>query len=87
VPSIGNVTIQYGGKAAVDFTTHVGNTTQLKVQFYPIDAQVTPVWKSADESIATVDQNGLVTGVSVGKTTITVTVGGMTSPECIVRVR
>ncbi|MFU2394732.1 MAG: Ig-like domain-containing protein, partial [Clostridiales bacterium] len=29
------------------------------------------VWSSSAESVATVDQNGLVTGVAVGETTIT----------------
>lgn len=48
---------------------------------YQLDATVSPtnatnqdyVWASLDESIATVDENGLVTAIAVGGTTITAT--------------
>ena len=43
------------------------------------------VWKSADASIALVDQSGLVTAVSAGKTVITVE-AGKASKECNVEV-
>ena len=33
------------------------------------------VWSSSDETVATVDQNGLISPVSIGQTTITATVG------------
>lgn len=35
------------------------------------------VWSSSDESVATVDDNGLVSGVSSGSATITATVRGV----------
>lgn len=40
------------------------------------DTPLTVEWSSSDPEIATVDQNGLVTGVSEGFATITATVGG-----------
>lgn len=52
---------------------HVGNTAQLSWTVSPestTDKSVT--FKSNDTRIATVDENGLVTGIKAGKTTITV---------------
>ena len=52
----------------------VGETTQLTAKVRPANAADPSVtWSVADESIAAVDQNGLVTGVSLGTTTVTVT--------------
>lgn len=52
-------------------------TIQLNVQKEPIDTSNTDaiVWKSSDEKIATVDENGLVTGIGNGKTTIIASCG------------
>ncbi|MDO4194417.1 MAG: leucine-rich repeat protein, partial [Erysipelotrichaceae bacterium] len=55
-------------------TVSVGNTVDLDPVFEPenaVNKRVT--WTSSDSSIATVDSNGVVTGVSVGTVTITVT--------------
>ena len=46
-----------------------GGTVQLSATTTPEDAQVT--WTSSDETIATVDQTGLVTAIKAGKVTIT----------------
>ncbi len=52
----------------------VGDTLQLEAIARPSNALNKDVtWSSSDESIATVDQNGLVNGVADGKVTITVT--------------
>lgn len=43
----------------------------------------TATWKSANESIATVDANGLVTGVAKGQTTVTATIGDISTSAVI----
>lgn len=51
----------------------VGETLQLSLQIIPEKADVIdPVWSSGDESVATIDANGLVTGMKSGKTVISV---------------
>lgn len=53
---------------------HVGAQKQLTATVEPINAfshEVT--WSSSDETIATVDENGMLTAVSEGEATITVT--------------
>ena len=49
-----------------------GNTDALELFLRPANAEVELVWTSADESIVTVDENGVVTAVSAGVTTVTV---------------
>ncbi len=54
-------------------TTYVGGTTTITATIQPANvADATLIWTSADESIATVDANGTITGISVGTTTVTV---------------
>lgn len=51
----------------------VGKDLQVKLQMQPSNASIDPItYTSSDESIATVNQNGIVTGVSAGTVTITV---------------
>ncbi len=51
----------------------VGKELQMKLQVTPSDASIeTLTYESSDEEIATVNNNGIVTGVSKGKVTITV---------------
>ena len=50
-----------------------GETAQLKAVFDPKDTTNTVCyWASEDESVATVDENGVVTAVAPGKTVISV---------------
>ncbi len=59
-----------------------GETLQLNATVAPADAtNKTVTWQSTDESIATVNENGLVTGVAAGFTTIVATTedGGFTA--------
>lgn len=51
-----------------------GSTRKLKATVKPADATNKEVkWSTSDEEIATVDDDGLVKGIKVGKATITVT--------------
>lgn len=62
-------------------------TEQLKAAVVPAEANQTVVWKSSNESVATVDQTGKVTAVSKGAATITVsTEDGVYSQDCAVTV-
>lgn len=44
--------------------TSVGQTKQLYAVFTPSKAYASVIWSSSDESVATVDSNGLVTCVT-----------------------
>ena len=52
------------------------NTLQLKATLEPINAVGSVSWSSSNNSIASADNNGLVTANAVGNATITATVGG-----------
>jgi len=69
-------------------SVNIGNTKQLTAAVEPSDAVNQNVcWSSSDTSVAAVDSTGLVTGVSKGTATITVTTeeGGFTD-QCTVTV-
>lgn len=58
---------------ATNSTIRVGKELQMKLVAKPSDASIeTLKYESSDEEIATVNSNGIVTGVSPGKVTITV---------------
>ena len=59
----------------------VGNTVQLSAI---TDGTVT--WTSSDDTVATVDKNGLVTGIGIGEATITATLENEDSATCKVTV-
>lgn len=64
----------------------VGETAQLTAAVVPEGTTDKLVWSSADESVATVDANGLVTAVGPGRTVISATAGSV-SAVCSVTVR
>lgn len=79
-------------------TLSIGQTQQLAATIIPINAtNIQVTWSSSDNTIATVDNNGLVTAVSAGTVTITVTtvdgsfidtasievLAPLTPPDCI----
>ncbi|MDY3691030.1 MAG: exo-alpha-sialidase [Dysosmobacter sp.] len=61
------------GKKVTKLTTSVGLTFDLDLDVTGSNVE----WSSADTRIATVDQNGNVTGVSAGVTKVTATVDGV----------
>lgn len=54
-------------------TVQVKKTIQLKASIAPSNASQEVVWSSSKPAIATVDKNGLVTGIKAGTTVITAT--------------
>lgn len=65
-----------------DLSIQADSKTQLTFP-YSDDVKERTTWSSADESIATVDKNGVVTAIKEGKTTITATVqtNNLNSPK------
>ncbi len=67
-------------------TISVGSTTQLTATIKPATATDKKiVWSSNDNSVASVDENGLVKGLSVGSANITALAGGK-SAVCAITV-
>ncbi len=65
----------------------IGDTCSLSAEVTPDGADLSVVWSSSDDSIARVDENGMVTGIKVGTVTITATtVDGNMTDQCSVRV-
>ncbi len=54
----------------------LGQQTHLSVTLFPDLAEYEKTWASADPDIATVDENGVVTGISSGTADITLSYGG-----------
>ena len=70
-----------------ELTLKANESSQLIASILPENAtDKTITWISSNESIAQVDQNGLVTAVSVGNTTITATTANGLKAECAITV-
>jgi hypothetical protein len=81
-PTVTAVTIYFMGQEETGFMEGAGTQVQLTAQWYPTTVEADVVWASSDESVATVDDTGLVTVVSTNRNStcnITATVGGVTA--------
>ena len=80
-----SVSVKVFTYVAVSSVTVSGNTTVMATESIKLSAEVLPseasnkdvTWTSSDESIATVDSEGNVTGVKAGSVTITATADGI----------
>lgn len=68
-------------------TVYAYSTLTLYPTLQPSEANPTLTWESANVSIASVDQNGKVTGNNPGTTTITVTTDNNLSASCTLTVK
>ena len=66
-------------------SVQVGDSFKLTATIEPANATDAVVWVSSDETIATVDEDGVVTGVKAGEATIIAEAGSKTA-ECKVTV-
>ena len=64
----------------------VGYSKQLTATKTPAGASGDVTWESGNEGVATVDENGFVSGVSAGTTTISAKCGSLTSDPCTITV-
>ncbi|MBQ8579457.1 MAG: S8 family serine peptidase [Oscillospiraceae bacterium] len=70
VPALAYVPVE--SVTAEDMMVFVGNSKSASATIMPLNAtNRSIVWTSADETIATIDADGVVTGVALGSTTIT----------------
>jgi len=90
-PGLPSVAIVYMGRQMSDFTVYVGEELPLGVVISPSVSGYDIEWHSSDQSIFgvvltnTTGSEAMVTAISRGTATLTVTVGGFQA-ECTVRV-
>lgn len=78
-PTVTSITITFLGSAITnnEFTLQMGSSIDLDANIYPVETEATVTWKSSDESICTVDENGVVTPVAPGWGSVIATCGGV----------
>ena len=80
------VTVNSITLSITDFTlSRVGEQWTIKATVSPAGSEAELKWISENPNVATVDDNGTVTAVNKGTTTVSATAGGVIA-ECIVRV-
>ena len=85
-PTVTSITISYYDEPKTEFSMDIGGQIPLKSTVYPLDVTAEVTWSSTDESILTVSEDGLVTGVGSGWAKVQATCGGVTA-ECTVWVK
>ncbi|MCD8065821.1 MAG: Ig-like domain-containing protein [Oscillospiraceae bacterium] len=78
-PTVTSITVSFLGSTLTEFSANVGDKVDLDATVYPLDTEAVVTWSSDDESICTVDQDGVVTGVGSGWATVTVACGSITT--------
>lgn len=68
-----------------ELVLNIGDSDTLTATLQPEGADGNIEWNSSDSAVASVDDNGLVTAISAGKTSVTATVGDV-SATCLVTV-
>lgn len=74
-----NISVSYPPVSSISISAnsdsiYVGNTLKLRINFVPNKVKDDSIyWQSSDSKIASVDDDGIVTGVSAGVVTITAT--------------
>ncbi len=82
------VNIVSGGAVTNDVTLlKIGDTWRMKFTTVPETTGKQGTWASSDETVFTVLSNGQITAIGKGSATLTVTVDGVVSNKCIVRVK
>lgn len=69
VPAISSIEVRTSWGSTLDddqFSMSIGDQVDLNANTFPVEVEVTVQWRSTDESICTVDENGVVTGVGSG---------------------
>ena len=86
-PTVTSITITFLGSSIPnnEFTIHMGQTIDLDATVYPVESEATVTWRSENESICTVDQDGVVTPTGAGWGKIIAECGGI-AQECKVLV-
>lgn len=84
--TITSMAIYWNGQSYTDMTVLVDSVMEFTCTVYPANVEVDITWSTSDESVATVDEDGVVTVVGTGSCTITAAAGNQTA-ECIVRGR
>ena len=74
-------------RIASEVTIPIGGTTRLVSSLSPDNAKTTITWKSYNTNIATVDEDGVVKGVSAGQTVVAATTANGLTDVCIVTVK
>lgn len=76
-PQVLSISITCWGGDMEGFTQRVGDEVQLDKLVFPMDSGAEITWSSTDESVAVVDQTGLVTLVGPGNCYIKLSGGGL----------
>lgn len=84
-PTVTSITITWAGTPKTEFAQPMGQTIDLDATVYPVDVDARVEWSSSDESIFTIDDDGVLTPVSPGTATVYAKCGAIMA-NCIVYV-